>query len=800
VRGLLPLLALSQAAGILLADWGAVSPEAALVAGATALVLGATVVRGARGRAGLGALAAASAGALALGSQLDAAAAARPGVARERTVSGTVRASTAGETWLRLDLVDVVDADGNAPGPPARVRLLGRRSPPGVPPLEAALPGERLRLRVRLQAPRERHNPGTRPRGRRLARAGVGAEAGLVHPALHVRLPGQEGARPLAGLHARRAAVGEVLSAGGVGGGLLRALALGDRRDLSAETREAFARLGLAHLLAVSGLHLTLVAALAFAVVRAGPGRSAWLAARVDARTVALAAGVGAALLYALWAGWGVAVRRALVLLVGLALAVFRGRPGPRFHPLAAAAMVVLAAEPEALFEPGPQLSFAASGALAGAVSPDRAGEPGGRLRRAASASLRASATAVAVTAPLASYHWGQSAPLALLANAAAVPWTAFVLLPAALVASLAAAAPDFAPSAGLLAACEGIGRGTLGAVAVLADRAPGAALGPRPSAPWLVAAAVLAALALRVRGTAARGVVACAVSGLLLVAPPAALRPDPPRVAVLDVGQGDAILVQGRRAAVLVDAGPALPGGGDQGRQTVLPALAALGVRRLDLLVATHADLDHRGGLPAVLRGVPVGALWLPRGGLGAPGFEAVRRAARERGVPAFERGSGSAPLRIGDLAVAPLWPPPGAVAERRNDRSLVVRIEVAGRRVLLPGDLEAAGEAQLVAGGADLRAEVLALPHHGSRTSSTAGFLAAVAPTVALVSAPCRGRFAMPHGEVRDRARAADASLWWTGRDGAVLIGLGDPLVAWGYAPRSAQGCRGASSRPRD
>ena len=796
MRKLLPILAASQAGGILLADRGCLSPEAALVAGATAVALGATVVRGARGRAALGVLAAAAAGALALGVRLEAAAAGRPAAPVELTLSGTVRATSAGPTWMRVDLADVVADEKAAASPPARIRVVGRRTPPGTPALETALPGERVRLRGRLQAPQQRHNPGSRSRHRGLERAGVGAELRLVHPALHVRLPEQEGARPLAVLHARRAAAGERLSQSGAGGALLRALALGDRRGLAPETREAFASLGVAHLLAVSGLHLTLVAALIFTAVRAGPGRSAWLAARGDARAAALAAAVAGALLYALWAGWGIAVRRALILLLGLALAVARGRPGARLQPLGTAAVLVLCVEPEALFDPGAQLSFGASAALAHAMSESGAEGRRAAIRRAVAASVRASATALAATAPLAAYHWGQSAPLALLANGVAIPWTAFVLLPAALAASLAAALPDAAPLDGILTACARVAGATLRAVEWAAARAPGTALGPRPSGAWLAAAAGLAALALRARRTRTRVLIACALSGLFVIATPPAIRPPPPRVVALDVGQGDAILVQGRAAAVLVDAGPALPGGADGGRRTVLPALAALDVRRLDLVVATHADLDHRGGLPTVLRAVPVDALWIPAGGLAKPDFEAVVATARGRAVPVIERGAGSPPLRVGDLEVTPLWPPAGRDSVSRNDRSLVLRIEVAGLRVLLPGDLEAEGESALVASGADLRADVLALPHHGSRSSSTRRFLQAVAPTIAVASAPCRGRFEMPHAQVLERAQSAGVSVWWTGRDGAVLIGLGEPLVAWGYAPQAGS-CRMLSYR---
>ena len=171
----------------------------------------------------------------------------------------------------------------------------------------------------------------------------------------------------------------------GAGAGLLRALALGDRRGLSPAQRDAFARLGIAHILAVSGLHLALVASLFFAATRWTVGRSAALAARRDTRVFALAAGVAAAVIYAVLSGWGVPVRRALVLLFGLALAVASGRPRALLPPLAAAAIAVLAFEPQALF-------LAGRAALLRRQSRARAGWPpfghgtgvGSRLRDAA--------------------------------------------------------------------------------------------------------------------------------------------------------------------------------------------------------------------------------------------------------------------------------------------------------------------------------------------------------------------------------------------------------------------------------
>jgi len=272
-------------------------------------------------------------------------------------------------------------------------------------------------------------------------------------------------------------------------------------------------------------------------------------------------------------------------------------------------------------------------------------------------------------------------------------------------------------------------------------------------------------------------------------------------------VGQGDAILVQGERGALLVDGGTALAGGVDLGRSVVLPALGALGVTRLDVVAASHADLDHRGGLGAVLEGLAVARLWLPRGALAEPDFGALVAIAYRRGVRVEERGAGDPPFEAGDLRIETLWPAEDALARGLgdNDRSLVLRVTAGVSRVLLPGDAQAAAEAALLASGADLAAEVLKLPHHGSRTSSSVAFLEAVGPEVVLASAPCLGRFGMPHAEVVARAARARASLWWTGRDGALLVALRGPRAVVGLAPAPPPdqrwGCSGdrGGSRPR-
>jgi competence protein ComEC len=402
----------------------------------------------------------------------------------------------------------------------------------------------------------------------------------------------------------------------------------------------------------------------------------------------------------------------------------------------------------------------------------------GGRERRIAAA-LRTSATAIAATAPILAWHGGGVSSAAVAANAIALPWLECAVLPAALIAAVVAAGQlPFAET--VIRAAGAISAATVETLGWAARALP-ALDQAAASTNWWIASLALAAVGLAARATAIRVAVALALAALLAVAPPARVVPGPPRLVVLDVGQGDSALVQGSRGAVLVDGGPAHDDF-DAGARRVVPALRALGVARLDLLIATHADLDHRGGLPAVLRSVAVAELWLPFGARGDPGFTEVLEAARAAGARVREVGRGSPRRRIGELTVDPLWPPrtgPGS----RNQRSLVVRIAAPdGPRILLPGDLDAHAEAQLLAVEMDTRADVLLLPHHGSRGSSSPAFLDAVAPRLAIASAPCRSRFGMPHPDVRARLAERAVPLAWTGRDGAVLLPLRGPPAPHG------------------
>ncbi|MED5262262.1 MAG: ComEC/Rec2 family competence protein, partial [Myxococcota bacterium] len=518
------------------------------------------------------------------------------------------------------------------------------------------------------------------------------------------------------------------------------------------------------------------------------------LTARFDTRRIAAVAALVGATAYAAMGGWGVALQRAWVcaiVVVGLSIL---GRRAASREALSGAALAVLALQPAALFDLGAQLSFAATAALlfdpwAGEPAAPNAGEirSRGRARRFLGRSIRGSATALAATGPILALHGVAVTPVALLANLVLVPVFGFVVLPGCLLA---------VALAGLEA-----GEIVLHGLCALFDRLlqllefAGAALarlsvGGTPGGLAWIACAIFGGLTLCARRTRTR--LLGSLLSVCALAIPGGLDPTPPYLVVLDVGRGDAIVFRGPEAAVLVDGGAAFRAGRDRGRSVVVPALEALGIEKLDVVIGSHADLDHRGGLPTVVRSIEVGEIWVPAGDSDG-GFKELRRAARERSVPVFQKVAGDTAQLPGDVSLSTVWPVRGLAQGSRNDRSLVTRIDFGGVAVLLPGDVGFAAERAMLKQGRALDSHVLVLPHHGSANSVSAEFLGVVSPEVAVVSAPCEETSRLPARATLQRVKRHGAPVWWTGRDGAVVVSLRKPLSAWGWRQDSAaERCR--------
>jgi competence protein ComEC len=536
--------------------------------------------------------------------------------------------------------------------------------------------------------------------------------------------------------------------------GLAAALVLGRRELLSGGRLDALRRSGLAHLLAVSGLHVGMVAGLAWAllgVVGVAPRTRRWLLLIV----------LGA---FALLAGGGAPVRRA-ALAAGLYLSARQlGRPLLGLPTIAAVIAGLLLAEPAALLEPSFQLSAVVTLALVRWVAPLAIWlRPW--LRRFAPA-VAVALVAQATSSPLLGHHFGAVPLLAAPANLAAVP-VGFVAVAVSLLAALA----------GLL----------LGVLALLGDlldlfaRAAVAGSVPCPPLPDLLAFALaaLGVLALSAsRRARAGGLFAAVVFPLWLLVP----WPRTPRgweLRLLPVRDGAAVLVRHVDAAFLVDAGSS--------PREAARALRGLGVRRLAALVLTHTDSDHTGGAAEVMRTTSVGAVVFPALAGERSEIVELRRLARSKGIAEVGVVRGIR-LHLAECPCDVLWPGV-ASSGNDNDDSLVMRCTAGGVGLLLAGDVEASGErALLAAGPSPLRADLLQLPHHGSRTSSTPALLAAVRPVVGVAATGRAPRFAFPAPVVVDRVQrlpavvvsqsgGVEAVAWQQG--GPLEVGTCEPVT---------------------
>lgn len=647
--------------------------------------------------------------------------------------------------------------------------------------LAAGLPalrlGEHALLRARLRAADTGRNPGSATFLRHLLLRGIVARA---HASPGRVLP--LGRRPAAGFLARlRGRVRRALHrVPGRARSILAALVLGERGTLDPTLRAQFARSGLGHLLAVSGLHLSLVALGLLAGLTWVLRRCQALTARGDPRRWAALLAFAAALLYTLLTGAAPPTVRACVMTGLLLLALLAQRAPDFLRPLAAAALLLLVVEPLNLFRPAFQLSFAAVVGLVLALSRPRVrgwlwaeGRSRGVLARWGRWLLGlsiVSAAASLATAPLVARHFGSIPVLGVFSNLLAVPLTTFVLLPAALLGALLGA---LSPALGepLLAvagwAAEGLAR-----LAETIAAQPGAAL--TVSLGWLSTLAGLAVVLALLTDGLARRLAGLTAACLLLVRLVQAALPTPLVVTFLDVGQGDSTLLQlPDGAVVLVDAGGCEPGAFDPGERYVVPALRALGVRKLDLLVLTHPHADHVGGAKAVLEQVEVGEVWACWHAQPNAWIERIRRWSARRHVPL----SRPRPWRHGATRLLPLWPQGtsgscGDPALGTNDNSIVLRVEQGEHALLLSGDIEDVAEGALVEQRAALAAAVLKVPHHGSATSSTESWLDAVGPRLAVISSGRGNRFGLPHARVVRRYRRRRIELWRIDRRGALRL----------------------------
>ncbi|MBI5436863.1 MAG: DNA internalization-related competence protein ComEC/Rec2 [Nitrosomonadales bacterium] len=534
--------------------------------------------------------------------------------------------------------------------------------------------------------------------------------------------------------------------------GVLTALAVGDQSSIPDAQWKVFTRTGVNHLMSISGLHITMLAGLAFALTYALWRRSVRLTLRLPARKAAAVAGLLVALAYTLLSGFSVPAQRTVYMLTVIAAALWLSRTVAASQILAAALLAVLLLDPWAVLSPGFWLSFGAV-ALIFYVTAHRLG----RIHWLVEYGRVQWAMMIGLIPPLLAL-FQQVSLVSPIANAFAIPLVSFVVVPLTLLGALL-------PFHWLLALAHQAMSACMAALEWL-NSLPDAVWTQHAPPAWSVTLGMAGALwCLLPRGFPARWL------GLLMLLPMFLVLPAAPpdgvlRLIIFDVGQGLAVAAQTHNHVLLYDTGPDFSGEADSGNRILIPSLRAMGIAQLDGLMLTHDDTDHTGGALSVMQAMPIN--WLSSS---LPGQSPILQQAYN-----LRRCTDGQNWDWDGVHFELLHPSRESYAQekiRKNNRGCVLRISIGKQHILLATDIEKESEQRLLKEHADkLLATLLVVPHHGSKTSSVQSFVEAVHPRYAVFTVGYRNRFGHPKEEVVERYRAAGSELLRSDEDGAILV----------------------------
>jgi competence protein ComEC len=590
----------------------------------------------------------------------------------------------------------------------------------------------------------------------------------------------------------------------------MRALIIGDRSGIDEPLRQRFALTGMAHLLVISGLHLGIVASAAFMAIRLLLWRVApTLMVRGYANKLAAAAAALAAIGYSTIAGDHVSTTRALVMVLAYMGAIMIDRSREFMASLVLAALVICLVMPGSTADIGFQLSFFAVGAILIGMRRfsawwrwrytfGAAPEPTllWRARESGMQYIAISFWAMVGTAPLTAFYFNQFAVVGLAANAIVVPIMGFGCVICGLLASILSFV--FMPAARVLlwiaGECAAIGNALAGwfehwpcawfrfftpaipelliVYGLIAMWLTRPLAGTAPDDPTLGKSAdSRQRLIVKARRVAAVTLLFALTADAGYWTYDRCFRSDM-RVTFLSVGEGDAAVVRfpGSRV-MLIDGGGAFGGTFDPGERLVAPYLWSQKIMRVDYVVVSHPERDHFGGLTFIARNFKPREFWTGGTSKDDDSYQELVAAMNAAGAHSSLCNTSSPVMSVNGVTLRCLWPPPIIDENKDNNDSVVLRIEYGGKAILFPGDLEAKAERELIATGANVNATILKVPHHGSITSSSAAFLEAVSPRIAVMSLGYHNRFHFPAAVVVDRYHAAGITLLRTDQVGAIF-----------------------------
>ena len=658
--------------------------------------------------------------------------------------------------------------------------------------------GDRIRFICKLYRPRNFNNPGGFDYSRYLAFQGISATGYLKSSGEIVKMAEGDGnffRKAIEGLREKiRRFIDEETEL--PNRYIIKALLLGEKGEIPRKRREDFTAAGVAHILAISGLHLGFIALVAFAVFRGILRYSERLMLAFDINKVSAVLTVFPVLFYAYIAGFSVSTFRATIMIMTFLTAIIIDRQRDLYNTLAVAALIISVISPTAIFDVSFQLSFVSVlvilfliprflyylsliPGLPAKSTPSATKKTGRYIGFLALVSIAATLG----TGPIVAYHFNRVAPLGFISNIVIVPMVGFLIIPLSLLVALTI---FVSPSlASLFLGLDSIIAGSLVDLVGLFAHLPSVSFWvTTPTILEIILFYLFIAALFNIKRLKRVGWITLVL--LLFIGADYfywhyANNLDPDfHVTFLSVGQGDSAVVEfpgGKR--MLIDGGGFYNDSFDTGRNIIAPFLWKKKIKRIDYLILSHPHPDHLNGLRFIARNFNVREIWASGQGINLESYNELMDIIEDRGIKKVKMDVNTPTRYINGVRVDIYNPPVPLFREQEiglhqslNNNSLVVKLTFKGVSFLFTGDIHEEAENILVEFGDRLKSTVLKVPHHGSSTSSTKGFLARVQPSYAVFSVGYKNRFGFPKKEVVERYRDLGCKIYQTDRDGAIAM----------------------------